>query len=128
MKVTKVLINFACFIIYRFPDDRKWKRRWLRNLRRTNFIPSTETRICSIHFEESCFKECAFRRLLKEDALPTIFPSYEKKDKVISNKYRVCFFNFKLKIFPFYELKFYRFMSFCLLSLKWKLSPNSCRW
>ena len=42
-------------VLYRLPKDKSIQKQWLfANLKREN-IP-TEVRVCSMHFEESCFK------------------------------------------------------------------------
>ena len=41
-------------VLYRLPKDKTIQKQWLANLKREN-IP-TEARVCSMHFEESCFK------------------------------------------------------------------------
>ena len=40
--------------LYRLPKDKTIQKQWLANLKREN-IP-TEVRVCSMHFEQSCFK------------------------------------------------------------------------
>ncbi|XP_054709271.1 uncharacterized protein LOC129218977 [Uloborus diversus] len=59
-----------------FPhSDAELKKKWEVNIKRENFTPSLTTRICSEHFEESCFEYQPFteKRLLKKDAVPTLF-------------------------------------------------------
>lgn len=47
---------------------------WIKNVRKgDNWRPTQYTRICSLHFEESCFLEYE-RRVLHSHAVPTIFP------------------------------------------------------
>ena len=40
--------------LYHLPKDKTIQKQWLANLKREN-IP-TEVRVCSMHFEEFCFK------------------------------------------------------------------------
>ena len=42
-------------VFYRLPKDKTIQKQWLANLKRQN-IP-TEVRVCSMYFEESCFKQ-----------------------------------------------------------------------
>ena len=72
----------------RFPDDRELCRQWLHNTGRGGaWKPTKHSRLCSEHFEESCFERdlyaelmesdarCLRRRAkrLKADAVPTLF-------------------------------------------------------
>ena len=41
-------------VLYLLPKDKTVQKQWLANLKREN-IP-TEVPVCSMHFEESCFK------------------------------------------------------------------------
>ncbi len=41
-----------------------------------NFSPKNWSRICSIHFSDNCFKANRTRKILKEDAVPEIFPTF----------------------------------------------------
>ena len=83
--------------LHRFPlKNDKLLRKWLRNIARKNFYPSSNSRLCSKHFHASDFNTSSSdsnktrrkkngvewkptRRYLKKDAIPTIFdnlPSY----------------------------------------------------
>ena len=42
-------------VLYRLPKDKTIQKQWLANLKREN-IP-IEVRVCSMHFEESCFNK-----------------------------------------------------------------------
>ena len=56
------------------------RRKWVSSLRRKNWKPKVWDRVCSQHFEESCFLYKRHRRCLTPDAIPTIFafPSHLK--------------------------------------------------
>ncbi|XP_052235874.1 uncharacterized protein LOC127847777 [Dreissena polymorpha] len=62
-----------------FPKDESLKQKWVKNIRRDigkNFNLNKHTRICSAHFEGTCYEVAVpgqVRRRLKKDALPTIF-------------------------------------------------------
>ncbi|XP_057303860.1 THAP domain-containing protein 11-like [Hydractinia symbiolongicarpus] len=65
---------------FRFPSNITLKKKWLANIKREN--PPKEAKICHQHFENSCFTRDLqnellnkpLRRLLKDDAVPTLFP------------------------------------------------------
>ncbi|QQP48693.1 THAP domaincontaining protein 5like, partial [Caligus rogercresseyi] len=47
-KATKVSLHI-------FPKDEELKKIWLRSIKRKDFCPSKHSRVCSRHFQESCF-------------------------------------------------------------------------
>ncbi|ELT87814.1 hypothetical protein CAPTEDRAFT_215847, partial [Capitella teleta] len=58
-----------------FPDKEKEKQRWevwFQNCHRTS-EPNKKTRICSVHFESSCFKQTKKNKRLTDSAVPTLF-------------------------------------------------------
>ena len=42
------------YVLYCLPKDEKLRKAWIINLKREN-LPE-DTRVCHLHFEESCFK------------------------------------------------------------------------
>ena len=71
---------------FKFPANAKLRKQWLLNMKRKEFQPEKNSRICAVHFTEDYFREnLAIRRFLgsdfkplrlhlKEDAVPrTIF-------------------------------------------------------
>ncbi len=54
------------------------KARWLIKIRRQKFKPSKWSCLCSLHFEEDSFVPNKKRRILKKQAVPSIFPSFPK--------------------------------------------------
>lgn len=70
--------------LYTFPKDMRFRRQWVNFVRtnRANFIPSTYSRICSMHFASDCYpatyaiqESLGFtvkRKLLLPIAVPTI--------------------------------------------------------
>jgi hypothetical protein len=81
-------------IAYRFPKDVKAREKWIVALRRKNFNPTDNSRICSKHFTPDCFqiRPNSNYPLLNSDAVPTIFdfpsnvgPPLRKKRRVIKN-------------------------------------------
>lgn len=66
---------YCLLFVHRFPAEIELKNQWIKNVRKDdNWRPTQYTRICSEHFEESCFREGYERRILHSHAVPTIFP------------------------------------------------------
>ncbi|XP_072564765.1 uncharacterized protein [Paramormyrops kingsleyae] len=61
---------------YRFPCDEKEKRRWLRLIRRENFTPNCNSRVCSWHFPDG------------KAAGPTRFAWNEQKNFKVPDQFR----------------------------------------
>ncbi|KAH6921057.1 hypothetical protein HPB50_027950 [Hyalomma asiaticum] len=72
--------------MHRFPLDGTRRQKWIEFVRgaagRSEWTPRKSSRICSLHFEPSCYKQDVqdttlprLRRGLEPDALPTIYPS-----------------------------------------------------
>ena len=79
---------------FKFPANSKLRKKWLLKMKRKEFQPGKNSRICAVHFTEDYFREnLAIRRFLgsdfkpprlhlKEDAVPrTIFFCSEKKSR-----------------------------------------------
>ncbi|CAB3234847.1 unnamed protein product [Arctia plantaginis] len=61
---------------HRFPADVDLKKSWVKNVRKGDETKPTQyTRICSLHFDKSCFREGYGRKTLHSYAVPTIFPN-----------------------------------------------------
>ncbi|XP_077008751.1 THAP domain-containing protein 1 isoform X2 [Tamandua tetradactyla] len=56
-------------------------KKWEAAVRRKNFKPTKYSSICSEHFTPDCFKRECNNKLLKENAVPTIFLCTEPHDK-----------------------------------------------
>ncbi|XP_037691021.1 THAP domain-containing protein 1-like [Choloepus didactylus] len=56
-------------------------KKWEAAVRRKNFKPTKYSSICSEHFTPDCFKRECNNKLLKENAIPTIFLCTEPHDK-----------------------------------------------
>ena len=86
---------------YRLPNDKKIQKLWIDKIRRpkVNLPPYRNIRICHLHFEEECFERdlksellnLPIKRILKKDAVPTLF-SYlnkgTKRNTMVSHKAR----------------------------------------
>ncbi|XP_063287094.1 THAP domain-containing protein 5-like [Pelobates fuscus] len=60
---------------HKFPlQDKGRLKQWLSNMYLENFVPSKKQYLCSKHFKPSCFQLKWGVRLLKPDAVPTMFP------------------------------------------------------
>ena len=40
---------------FSFPKDATLRKRWVANMKRDFFTPAKHSRLCSLHFERSCF-------------------------------------------------------------------------
>lgn len=70
-------------LLLRFPLTRpSLCKKWEAAVRRKNFKPTKYSSICSEHFTPDCFKRECNNKLLKENAVPTIFLCTEPHDKV----------------------------------------------
>ncbi|MBN3276622.1 THAP1 protein, partial [Polyodon spathula] len=63
--------------------------KWVSAMRRNNFKPTKYSNICSQHFTKDCFKRECNNRVLKENAVPSVF----------------CFSTASGKVRPFYRVK-----------------------
>lgn len=57
-------------------------KQWEAAVKRKNFKPTKYSSICSEHFTPDCFKRECNNKLLKENAVPTIFLYIEPHEKV----------------------------------------------
>ena len=81
--------------LHRFPlQHEELLKKWISRISRENFQPTTNSRLCSLHFVESDFSETRVdknmtrkrkrgtkplnKRTLKPDAIPTVFPNSPK--------------------------------------------------
>ena len=77
---------------HEWPSQENAIHLWITELRKNealtgfteNSVPilKSSTRICSEHFEKTCFIEGSVRRLLKPTAVPTIFSCSSHKDSL----------------------------------------------
>lgn len=69
---------------HRFPHGRpEILKKWVMNMRRDTFKPSSKAVLCSDHFEEGCFDRTGQTIRLRVDAVPTVFafPGRTRKDR-----------------------------------------------
>lgn len=68
---------------FSFPKDEKIRKVWTEKVRRKNWKPSNSSRLCSDHFDDSCYSQnlsvlhaigwTASKLILNSDAIPNIF-------------------------------------------------------
>ena len=61
---------------HQFPKDRLMRQKWIQALRRLHYDPSSSAVICSEHFEKEDYRENTKRRVLKKDAVPSVFKGF----------------------------------------------------
>ncbi|XP_063770722.1 THAP domain-containing protein 3-like [Pseudophryne corroboree] len=69
---------------HRFPHGRpEILKKWVMNMQRDTFKPSSKAVLCSDHFEEYCFDRTGQTIRLRVDAVPTVFafPGKLRKDR-----------------------------------------------
>ncbi|KAI1901782.1 hypothetical protein AGOR_G00037940 [Albula goreensis] len=74
--------------LHRFPmRDPKRLKQWLVNIKRTNWMPTPCSYLCSNHFEEKDFDQASKRKLLLKTAVPNIFtlPFHLKPKTTVRN-------------------------------------------
>ncbi|XP_061526303.1 ARL14 effector protein isoform X2 [Phycodurus eques] len=68
---------------YRFPLSKpSLSAKWVQNLGLRNFIPTANTCLCSEHFSPDCFRDYNGKQFLREDAVPTVFPTGQDFSKI----------------------------------------------
>ncbi|KAF6202454.1 hypothetical protein GE061_004854 [Apolygus lucorum] len=77
---------------FSFPTNEIYQRVWAKLVSRREkngdlWMPSSSSRICSLHFEESQFRHWANYRRLLPNALPTVFPGYP--DKILRRQWKI---------------------------------------
>ena len=77
---------------FQFPSDEIYRQIWKEKVRRLNWEPNKNSRLCSAHFEPHCyathpkvFESLGIPKpkkvLLKHDAIPTIFDYEDRSTK-----------------------------------------------
>ncbi|XP_054879778.1 THAP domain-containing protein 1-like [Poeciliopsis prolifica] len=63
-------------------------RKWVAAMRRSNFKPTKYSNICSQHFTQDCFKRECNNRVLKDNAVPSLFGfSLSMKSESLENPF-----------------------------------------
>ncbi|XP_056134891.1 ARL14 effector protein isoform X2 [Lampris incognitus] len=80
---TNKFIKGSDIRFYRFPISKpQLANQWVHSLGLKNFIPTTNTCLCSEHFRPDCFRDYNGKQFLREDAVPTIFASAQDSSKL----------------------------------------------
>ncbi|KAK5642105.1 hypothetical protein RI129_008272 [Pyrocoelia pectoralis] len=58
---------------YKFPADKNLKDQCMRAIRRENFNPTNDSVICGKHFKDADFLRKVPTKVLKSDAIPSVF-------------------------------------------------------
>ncbi|ESO98018.1 hypothetical protein LOTGIDRAFT_60011, partial [Lottia gigantea] len=68
-------VEYLNISIHLFPSEPKLRRIWEKNVQNTrvDWSATKWSNICSVHFNEDCFDSRPMKRVLKPDAVPTIF-------------------------------------------------------
>ena len=74
--------------VFKFPVDPDRRAAWIRAIRRNNFEPNQNSRVCSVHFRQEDFVSERLdrnsrrhtrrlkKKILEDDAIPSVFPGY----------------------------------------------------
>nr|XP_040565846.1 uncharacterized protein LOC121115779 isoform X1 [Lepeophtheirus salmonis] len=75
--------GFSSMKMFSFPKDIQRKKLWINAIKRANWTPTNNSRVCQAHFEESMFlrKSVEGRWRLVHDAIPTLFQHSKKKNE-----------------------------------------------
>jgi hypothetical protein len=76
------------FILQRFPTNPEKKAKWIKNISREGWMPSSYSRICSDHFHERFIDRTGQIVKLKDDAVPTRFKKFPKHLKKVTGLVR----------------------------------------
>ncbi|KAG7481526.1 hypothetical protein MATL_G00067890 [Megalops atlanticus] len=60
-------------------------RKWVAAMKRNNFKPTKYSNICSQHFTKDCFKQECNNRVLKENAVPSLFSRFDEEKETSEN-------------------------------------------
>ncbi|CAB3979235.1 DNA transposase THAP9 [Paramuricea clavata] len=71
-----------------FHNQPRKKAKWLKNICREDWMPSSHSRICSDHFQEKYINRTGLVAKLREDAVPTSFKNFPKHLKKKAGFYR----------------------------------------
>ncbi|XP_030034576.2 uncharacterized protein LOC115450658 [Manduca sexta] len=59
---------------HRLPKKLKARAKWIENIGRRDWNPTSNSYICSLHFEENCINHTLKVPRVKDNCFPTIFP------------------------------------------------------
>lgn len=93
---------------FRFPLSKpQLSSKWVQSLGMKNFVPTSNTCLCSEHFRPECFRDYKGKQFLREDAVPTLLTNGNDSLKVGCHTIS-CFFFFLhyYQNYYFYSLPF----------------------
>lgn len=67
---------------FRFTKDSALRDLWIKSTGRRHWTPGKNTRICSKHFNENCFRKTEHKTFLKASSVPTLFIHVNKLTKL----------------------------------------------
>ena len=81
---------FVAISFHRFPTDLTKRKIWEQRMRRKYWVAKPTNRLCSEHFDDSCFKQGKKYKVLVRNSVPTLFnflthlqPPVLKKPRVL---------------------------------------------
>lgn len=80
--------NRKGFRLFLIPREIKRRELWLAKIRRDKWTPTSGSRLCEAHFEESAFEQNRIDgwKKLKQTAIPTIFPTVQVVRRLLNGK------------------------------------------
>ncbi|XP_050062132.1 uncharacterized protein LOC114128760 isoform X1 [Aphis gossypii] len=78
--------------LHKFPTCPERRQDWINRCQLTNQEVLPKHKLCSLHFEPTCFKSSEKKRILYQNAVPTIFEvgRYNYKRRVFKGKSKDC--------------------------------------
>ena len=83
---------------YRLPSDKRIRKLWIDTIKRptSNLPPYANIRLCHLHFDKNCFERdlksellnLPIKRILKKDAVPTIFIYSKNSSQKRTSRYQ----------------------------------------
>uniref|UniRef100_A0A8D8T224 THAP domain-containing protein 2 n=1 Tax=Cacopsylla melanoneura TaxID=428564 RepID=A0A8D8T224_9HEMI len=85
---TKRYVKGDNVAFFKFPNDPNALKKWLVRMRRDKWMPNTHSVICSLHFTPDAFEQSgwASKRILKPDAVPSVFDFPEHLQKEVKTR------------------------------------------
>lgn len=92
---------------FRFPLSKpQLSSKWVQSLGMKNFVPTSNTCLCSEHFRPECFRDYNGKQFLREDAVPTLLTNGNDSLKVGCHTISFFFFLYYYHNYYFYSLPF----------------------
>nr|XP_024215411.1 uncharacterized protein LOC106677676 isoform X3 [Halyomorpha halys] len=75
--------------LHAFPSDPEDRRKWIRAVRRKNWIPTKSSKLCSKHFKAEDFDRSPFYSKLNKGVVPSIIDGYPEYYKLNQTEVRI---------------------------------------